>query len=87
MKILKKSYDKPRQNIKKQKHYLADKVHVVKAMLFPVVIYGCECLGIVGLRRRFSLANRESLGVWGVIFVEWPKLLSALTSVLTQEPS
>ena len=46
------------------------KVHVVKTMVFPVVIYACECLGIIGLRRRFSLANRDSLGVWGVIFVE-----------------
>ena len=66
----KKSYGKPRQNIQKQKHYLDDKVHVVKTMVFPVVIYACECLGIIGLRRRFSLANRDSLGVWGVIFVE-----------------
>ena len=38
----KKSYDKPRQCIKKQRHYVADKVHLVKAMVFPVVMYGCE---------------------------------------------
>ena len=38
----KKSYDQPRQHIKKQRHYLADKVHQVKAMVFPVVMYGCE---------------------------------------------
>ena len=25
-----------------QKHYFANKVHVVKAMVFPVVMYGCE---------------------------------------------
>ena len=37
----KKSYDKPRQHIKKQRHYFA-KVHIVKAMIFPVVIYGFE---------------------------------------------
>ena len=37
-----KSYDQPRQLIKKQKHYFADKVHLVKAMVFPVVMYGCE---------------------------------------------
>ena len=24
------------------KHYFANKVHLVKAMVFPVVIYGCE---------------------------------------------
>ena len=38
----KKSYDKPRQHIKKQRQYLANKVCLVKAMVFPVVMYGCE---------------------------------------------
>ena len=38
----KKSYDQPRQYIKKQKHY-QQKVHLVKAMVFPAVVYGCEC--------------------------------------------
>ena len=28
--------------LKKQRHYFAKKVHVVKAMVFPVVVYGCE---------------------------------------------
>ena len=37
-----KSYDQPRQHIKKQRHYFADKVHLVKAIVFPVVMYGCE---------------------------------------------
>ena len=32
----------PRQRIKKQRHYFANKVHIVKAMVFPVVMYGCE---------------------------------------------
>ena len=38
----KESYDQPRQHIKKQRHYFATKVHLVKAMGFPVVMYGCE---------------------------------------------
>ena len=38
----KKSCDQPRQHIKKQRHSFAIKVHVVKAMVFPVVMYGCE---------------------------------------------
>ena len=38
----KKSYDQPRQHIKKQRHYFACKVHLVKAMVFPVVMYRCE---------------------------------------------
>ena len=52
----KKSYDQPRQHIKKQRHYFANKdpssksrditlptkIHLVKAVVFPVVMYGCE---------------------------------------------
>ena len=38
----KKSYDQPRQHIQKQRHYFANKVCLVKAMVFPVVMYGCE---------------------------------------------
>ena len=38
----KKSYDKPRQHIKKQGHYLLTKICLIKAMVFPVVMYGCE---------------------------------------------
>ena len=35
-------YDQPRQHIKKQRHYFANKVCLVKAMVFSVVMYGCE---------------------------------------------
>ena len=38
----KETYDQPRQHIKKQRHYFARKVHLVKAMVFPVVMYGFE---------------------------------------------
>ena len=39
----KKSHDQPRQHIKKQKLNFASKpVHLVKALVFPVVIYGCK---------------------------------------------
>ena len=38
----KKTYDQPRQHIKKQRHYFADKGHLVKAMASPVVMYGSE---------------------------------------------
>ena len=36
----KKSYDQPRQHLKRQS--LPTKVHLVKAMVFPIVTYGCE---------------------------------------------
>ena len=38
----KKSYDKTRQSIEKQRHHFTTKVHIVKAVAFPVVTYGCE---------------------------------------------
>ena len=38
----KKSYDQPRQHIKKQRHYFPTKVRLIKAMVFPVVMYGYE---------------------------------------------
>ena len=43
--LWKESYDKPRQNIKKQRHYLTDKSlsgQVVCLLLLAVDIYGSE---------------------------------------------
>ena len=37
-----KSNDRPRQRIKKQRHHFATKVHIVKAMVFPIVVYQSE---------------------------------------------
>ena len=34
----KKSYEQPRQHIKKQRHYFAHKVHLVKAMAFSAAM-------------------------------------------------
>ena len=36
------SYEKPRQHIKKQRHYFVNKAPSVKAMVFPVVMDECE---------------------------------------------
>ena len=38
----KKSYDKPRKHIKSRDVTLLTKVHMVEAMVFPVVMYTCE---------------------------------------------
>ena len=38
----KKSYDQPRQHIKKQRHYFADKVLSSQSYGFPVDMYGSE---------------------------------------------
>ena len=40
--LSKKNYDKPRQHIKKLRQSLPTKVCLVKAMVFTVVMYGCE---------------------------------------------
>ena len=38
----KKSYDQPRQHIKKQRHYFVNKGLSSKAMVFPLVMYRRE---------------------------------------------
>ena len=38
----KKSCDHPRQHIKKQRYYFANKGCLVKSIVFSVVMYGCE---------------------------------------------
>ena len=48
----KKSYDQPRQHIKKQNITLPTKVHLVKAMVFPGVMCGCESWTIKKAERR-----------------------------------
>ena len=42
----KKSYDQPRQHIKKQRHYFTNKGLSVKGMVFPVIMYDCESWNI-----------------------------------------
>ena len=38
----KKIYNQPRQHIKKQRHYFANKGPSSQRYHFPVVMYGCE---------------------------------------------
>ena len=68
----KKIYDQPRQHIKKQRHYFATKVRPVKAMVFPVIMYGCERWNIKLSTEELMLLNcsvgkdsGESLGLQG----------------------
>ena len=48
----KKSYDQPRQHIKSRDITLLTKVRLFKAMVFPVVMYGCESWTIKKAERR-----------------------------------
>ena len=65
----KKSYDQPRQCIKKQRHYFANKGLIVEAMVFPVVMYGWESWNIKKAERRKMDAVKlwcwEFLGLQG----------------------
>ena len=69
----KKSYDKPRQHIKSRDITLPTKVRLVKGMIFPVVMYGCESWTIKKTERwRIDALNygveegsQESLGLQG----------------------
>ena len=67
----KKSYDQPRQHIKKQRHYFANKVHLVKAMVFPVVMYGCESWSI----KKAECQRIDAFALWC-----WRRLESVLDS-------
>ena len=60
----KKSYDQPRQHIKKQT--LPTKVHLVKAMVFPVVLYGCESWTM----KKAECPRIDAFELWG-----WRRLL------------
>ena len=40
------------RDIQKQRHYFANKDHLVKAMGFPVVMYGCESWSIKKAEHR-----------------------------------
>ena len=56
----KKSYNQPRQHIKKQRYYFADKVPIVKAMIFPVVMHGCESWTI----KKAELRRIDAFELW-----------------------
>ena len=56
----KKSYDQPRQHIKKQRHTLPTKAHLVKAMVFLVVMYGCESWTI----KKVECRRTDAFELW-----------------------
>jgi len=54
----KKSYNKPRHLLQCREITLPTKVHVIKAIAFPVVMYGCDCWTIKRLSaRQVMLSN------------------------------
>ena len=63
----KKSGDKLSQHIKKQRYYFANKVRLVEAIVFPVVIYGCESWTI----KKAECQRTDAFELWC-----WRRLLS-----------
>ena len=63
----KESCDQPRQHLKSRDITLPTKVHLVKAMVFPVVMYGCESYTIKKAERR----RIDAFELWC-----WRRLLS-----------
>ena len=66
----KKSYNQPRQHIKKQRHTLPTKICLVKTMVFPVVLYGCESCTI----KKAEQQRTDAFELWywrSVLRVPW----------------
>ena len=55
---LEENYDQPRQQIKKQRHYFANKGPSSQSYGFPGVMYGCESWTIELSAEEFMLLNR-----------------------------
>ena len=67
---LEENYDQPRQHSKKRRHYFAEKVILVKAMVFPVVMYKCESWTIKKAEHR--RIDAFELWCWGrLLRVPW----------------
>ena len=71
----KESYDQPRQHIKKQRHYFAIKVHLVKAMVF-VCLFVCFFSSHVWIW-KLDYKERWALKYWRFWTVELEKTLES----------
>ena len=74
----KESYDKPRQHIKSRDIILLTKVHIIKAMVFLVIIYGCESWSI----KKAELQKIEAFELWC-----WRRLLRVPWTARTSNQS
>ena len=63
------SYDQPRQHIKKQRHYFANKGPSSQGYGFPVIMYGCESWTI----KKAECWRIDAFELWC-----WRRLLSVL---------
>ena len=66
----KKSYDQTKQHIKSRDITLPTKVHIVRAMVFPVIMYGSECWTI----KKAECQRIDAFYLWcwrGLLRVPW----------------
>ena len=68
-----KSYGQPRQHIKKQRYYFAD-----KGLVFPVVVYGCESRTV----KKAECQRIDAFELWC-----WRRLLRVLWTARTSNQS
>ena len=73
-----KVIDQPRQHIKKQRNHFADKGHLVKAMVFPVVMYRCE---------SWTIKKAECQRIHGFQLWCWRRLLGVPWTAWRWNPS
>ena len=65
----KESYDQPRQHIKKQRHYFANKGPSNQGLVFPVVMYGCDS----SIVKKSECGRFDAFELWS-----WRRLESPL---------
>ena len=81
----KKSYDQPRQHIKKQRHYFANKRPSSQAIVFSVVMYGCESWTMKKAERR--RIDAFELWCWRRLWrVPWPARTSKQSNLKEISP-
>ena len=74
----KKSYGKPRQHIQKKWHNLPTNIHIVKVMVFPAVMYGCESWTI----KKAKHWRTDAFKLWcgrRLLRVPWTEMRSNLS--------
>ena len=59
---LKQSYDQPRQQLKSRDITLSTKVCLVKAMVFSIVMYGCESWTIKKAEHQIMMLLNYGVG-------------------------
>ena len=66
----KESYDQPRQHIEKQRHHFADKGPLSEAIVFPIVMYGCDIWTLK--KAKHWRIDAFELWCWRILFrVTW----------------